>query len=96
MNFPHTATISRMGADGDGYTYSSTGTTSCFLQPLDTEETQLFGMAFGKASVCYLPFTADVQTSDKLVIDGHTYGVKGVRSHNYGNLKHQRAILERL
>jgi hypothetical protein len=96
MNFPHTATISRSIKTGTKYNYADDGTVKCFLQPIDSEEVELYGATFGKASICYLPSTSDVSESDRLVIGGITYGVKGVRHHNYGNLKHKRAIVEAL
>lgn len=96
MNFPHTATIQASIKAGTKYTYADAGTTRCFLQPLSDEETQLFGMAFSKSFRCYIPFATEVTESMRLIIDGDTYGVRGVRTHNYGSLAHKRAILERL
>lgn len=94
MNYPHTATVQRKTKSGTSYTFGSVGTVLCFLQPIDEESAQAFGITFTKGSRCYLPYDADVLTGDRLTVDGTTYGVAGIRKHNYGNLKHQRAVLE--
>jgi hypothetical protein len=96
MTFPHTATIRRSTKDGTKYTYSDAGTTQCFLQPLSPEDSQLFGITWSKASVCYIPYETEIQDSDRLVKDGVTYGIRGVKSHNYGSLKHKRLALEEM
>lgn len=95
MNFPHTATIQASTKVGTIYTFADVGTTECFVQPLDTEYAQSTAGNFTKAAQCFLPLSADVSEKMRLVIDGVTYGVSGVRTHDYGNLAHKRAILER-
>lgn len=96
MNFPHTATLERMTASGTKFIFTSNGGTACFLQPIDGETAELFAVTFTKGSVAYLPLAADVKTSDRLIIDGIKYGVKGVLNRPYGSLKHKKAILEQL
>lgn len=94
MTFPHTATIQEMTKVGTQYTFADSGTTPCFLQPLSSEMAQSYGIQSTKAHACFLPVDADVAEKKRLVIDGVTYGVKGVRTHNYGSIPHKRAILE--
>ncbi len=94
MNFPHTATIRRQTKAGTKYTYADLSSTACFIQQLDAEKSQLYGMTFGKSFVCYLPIGADVVDSDCLVINAVTYGVSGFKSAPYGSLQHKKAILE--
>lgn len=94
MTFPHTATIMRTVETGGKYVYTASGTTPCFLQPLDEESTQSYGITFMKGSRCYLPIASDVVEGDRLTINGTEYGVKGVRIHQYSTLRHKRAILE--
>jgi hypothetical protein len=96
MTFPHTATVQRQVKVGTKSSYADQGTTQCFLQPLDSEFSQLYGITFGKGSSCYLPYTADVNEGDRLVISGKKYGVRGMREHNYGSLTHKRAVVETL
>jgi hypothetical protein len=96
VNFPHTATVQRSTKTGTKYTYGDSGSTRCFLQPIDDEAAQLYGITFGKGWFCYLPYDSDVEVADRLLIDGTTYGVKGFRFHKYGNLKHKRASLEQI
>ncbi len=94
MTYPHTAAILRTVKVGTKYTYAQIGVGVCFLQPLDSEMAQAYGVTMTKGFSCYLPILSDVLEKDRLIIDGTTYGVKGMRTHNYGGLKHKRAILE--
>lgn len=94
MTFPHSATIQRMTAIGTKFVYGTTGVTPCFLQPISAEVAQSYGLVVGKGSVAYLPSYAAVVDKDRLIIDGTTYGVKGVQHHQYGNLEHKKAVLE--
>ena len=96
MLFPHSATVQASTKVGTNYTYVDTGSTICFLQPLSDQETQLYGMTFGKGFNCYLPFTSVVADKMRLIIDGVTYGVKGIKTYTFGSLKHKRALLEAL
>lgn len=96
MRYPHTATIQRMSEVSGKYVYSDVGTTVCFKQPIDDTSAQLFGITFTKGSVAYLPVDADVEAKDNLVIDGVTYGVRGVSVRDYGTLNHRKAILEQV
>ena len=96
MTFPHTATIRRLTQSGSKHVYGSAGSIKCFVQPLDAQVAQLYGIVFGKASSCYLPLSSDVSESDQLTIDGVIYSVKGIMPRNYGNLAHKQAILEQL
>lgn len=96
MNFPHTATVNRLVETNGKYLFAAVGTTKCFLQPIDTESSEMYAITFSKGSVAYLPITADVKESDQLLIDGIKYGVRGKRLHNYGSLKHAKAALEQL
>lgn len=96
MNFPHTATILELIETAGKSTYTETGSTKCFLQPLTAEQSQIYGVTFGKSYNCYAPITSDVTEKKRLEIDGAIYGVRGVRNHNYGNLSHKQAVLVRV
>jgi len=97
MTFPHSCTIQRKVKSGSTYLYSDLYTgIPCFLQPLDEQMSQIVGMTFGKSSRCYVGYETDVLESDRLVVDGITYGVKGFSAHNYGSLKHKRVLLEQI
>lgn len=95
MHFPHTATIQAMTKVGTKYTFAGATTTPCFLQPLDSEYATSVGIDMTKAFSCFIPLATAVAEKQRLIIDGETYGVTGVRTHNYGNLAHKRLILER-
>lgn len=94
MTYPHTATIQRTAKVGTMYSFAEVGTTNCFLQPLDSVAAESYGIQFVKGSSCYVPYTTDVRVGDRLIIDGGTYGVKGMRSHSYGTLTHRKLALE--
>lgn len=96
MNFPHTATIQTLVQAGTKFTYTTGTTTECFLQPLDTQSATDYSITLTKGFACYLPFASTVAEKQRLIIDGTTYSVRGVRTHNYGRLKHKKAILELL
>ena len=96
MKFPHMASVERMVTTGSKYIYGALGSTKCFVQPIDAETAELYAVTFTKSSVAFLPIDADVKTSDRMIVSGTTYGVKGVMSRPYGSLKHKKAILEQL
>lgn len=94
MTFPHSATIQRLVAEGSKSTFTELGTSECFLQPLSSEYSNIYGITFGKGFSCFMPYSTDVAEGDRVVIDSNGYGVQGVRDHNYGNLAHKRLFLE--
>lgn len=96
MTFPHTATIQASTLANGKYTYATTGTTKCFLQPINDEAYPTLGVAYGKGFKCYLPISSTVAEKMRLVINGTTYGVKGIKSHDYGRIAHKQALLEAL
>jgi hypothetical protein len=95
MNFPFSASVKRPTKVGTKYTYSVVSSTECFLQQLDADKSQLYGMTFGKSFVCYLPLSANVENSDRLTIEGIEYGVVGIKLEPYGNIAHKKAMVER-
>lgn len=96
MTFPHEATLERTVKTGTKYVYGDNGSTPCFLQPMDDEKSQLFGIAFSKGFHCYTPLESDVLEGDRVSIAGTKYGVKGVKEFNYGSMPHKRVLLEQL
>lgn len=96
MTFPHSGEVWRKTASNNKYIFASLGSIQCFLQPLDEASAEAYGITFTKGSHAYVPFSADVLEADRLIIGSVKYGVKGVKEHNYGSLKHKRLILERM
>lgn len=94
MRFPHTASIQRLVTTGDQHLFQASGSSACFLQPLSRVASQAEGISFGKGFNCYLPVNADVMEGDRLVINGVTYGVRGLTTWSYGKLAHKIAMLE--
>lgn len=96
MRFPHTATIQRLTNSSGKYVYANNGSVKCFLQPADQIATEQFGLTLTRGSVIYLPLGSGVKEKDRLVVNGSTYGVKGVKVHNYGGLAHEKAGVDAL
>jgi hypothetical protein len=95
VTYPHIATVSRQTKTGTKYTFAQSHDIRCFLQPLSNEESVSYGITMTKAYHCYMDLSADAIEGDRLLINGDTYGIKGFRVHDYGSLKHKRAILEK-
>lgn len=97
MRFPHTATVQRLQETGGKFEYSNVSTVKAFLQPVSQEDAELFSLTFTKGSVVFLPINSGVKEKDRLVINGATYGIKGIISRAYGSrLNHDKAGVERL
>lgn len=94
MTLPHVAKVNRMSESNGKYVYGYVHNQKCFLQPLDAQLATLYGVTVGKASVVYANMSADIQESDRLEINGTTFGVKAVTKRDYGNLRHKRMIVE--
>ena len=94
MTFPHTATIQRKTKVGTIYSFADLGTVKCFIQPIDMESAQAYGITFSKGSVCYTALDAELKEHDRLVYNGTTYGISGFRVHPYGRLRHKKYVLE--
>jgi len=96
MNFPHTATIRRSSQVGQQFIYNNVGTSKCFIQPLDNETSELMNLTYTQGYWGYFPYGTDIKEKDEIVWDNARYGVKGVKKHNYGNLKHYKILLENI
>jgi hypothetical protein len=95
---PHSATISRLAVDAGANTQSYqviADAVPCFLQPMETQESVMVGLAVGQGFRCYLDISADIKPSDKVVIDGEEFRVNGLNNYNYGYHAHKRASLVR-
>lgn len=99
MTFPHSATIERKTKVGDKYTFDTLATSTCFVQPINAEESQLYGLVFSKSFRCYVPIDTDIKIGDRVIYGGETYGVRGVNTHDYvssKSLRHKKAMLEKV
>lgn len=96
MRYPHTATIKALTPVGTKSEYITSGTTECFLQPLDPESSTLYSIVLSKAFACYLPITTTLPEKGRLEISGATYSIKGRQIRDYGTLAHTKTILELL
>lgn len=94
MNYPHTITLRRLQASGSQYIYADSGTITAFVQPMDTESSELLHEGFTKGSFAYVPFATDIRENDEVIFNGVKYGVKGVKSYQFGNLTHKKVLLE--
>jgi hypothetical protein len=96
MYFPHKAIIERTQKSGTKYTYAVHGSSTCFLQPLDSEQSQLNGVTFGKSARVYFPYGTNVLDSDRITINNIKYGIKGFNMRDYGGLPHIYAVVEQV
>lgn len=96
MTFPHSGRLQTLVKSNGMYDFTNGDTVDCFLQPITGEEAQLFGIVFSKGFVCFVPYETTITEKMQIVIDDVTYGVKGVKVHNYGSIKHKKAILEKI
>jgi len=97
MKFFHSIDVERLTQSSGQSVYSSWLTDAeAFVQPLDTESTESLGESFSKGSFMYLPIGTDVQEGDRVTFDGDVYKVKGIKPYKYGNLAHQKALIEQL
>jgi len=80
-----TATIKRLtaGVNPNIKSWAETGTVSVFFQPMSDEKRQLAKAEgiIGKAHILFAEVTADVQETDRVVIDTLEYDVKGIKKY---------------
>ena len=74
--------------------YSSVGTTTCYLRPLGEEQAANNGMQYGLGFSAIFETNVDVQEGDKITISEVEYTVRGVVNHDRGfNTQYKRALL---
>lgn len=64
--------------------YASIGTATCYLRPLNEEQSSMNGMQYGQAYSAIFETSVDIREADKIVIDGIEYTVRGVVNHDRG------------
>ena len=79
MTFMHTGTIRRASMVNDRSSFADLVTTKAFLQPIDNQTAELLNMEFGQGYYVYLPYGTNIKQGDRIIIEGDTYGVKGVK-----------------
>ena len=97
MPLPHTMTVERLAATTskkEGY-QDRPGSIACFLQPaMDAETDTGNGSTFTKANRCFIDYTSDVRTKDRVEIGGQKYNVSGMTEHAYGTWPHKVLTLQ--
>jgi hypothetical protein len=80
--------IQRQVYTGNKSTLTTVGVTTNrgYLRPLSAEQASANGMQYGQAYELITEVGIDIQTGDKLTIDGGAYTVRGVANHNRGGL----------
>lgn len=94
----HRVTIQRQAAAaGVTKTYQAVLTdVHCLIQPVDPDPVEQPASSFSKDFRVWFPYGTAVKEGDRLVDqDSRTYGVRGVRSRNYGpaSLRHLEALV---
>lgn len=97
MNYPHKITIQRLVETAGRSTYQNLSTDMpAFVQPLDIETTDQINETFAKSSYVYLAINVVIDQNDRVIYDGDSYNVKGVKKYKYGSLTHKKALIEEL
>lgn len=78
---PHTVTVVRP-PERDGWgnqqgTESSTPVSGCFWQPVSTDEQQVGADTVTVVARVFMPPTADVRATDRIVFEGREYTIEG-------------------
>lgn len=74
--------------------YSTIGSTTCYLRPLNEEQAAVNGVQFGLGFSAIFETSVDVRESDKLVIEGIEYTVRGIVNHDRGfRTSYKRALI---
>lgn len=85
--------LTQAGAQSS-YGGSPTATVKGYLRPLDEEQSALNGIEqFGTGFKLLTESGADIEVTDKLVIDSETYLVKGKKSINRGAISYDSFLL---
>lgn len=79
FNYDSEATIYRISYVGNAGSYAESGSYYGFFQPIDADNNTIAFQIMGQAYQFVTEGTADIQASDKLVIDSVEYRVRGVK-----------------
>jgi hypothetical protein len=85
--------ISRQTYSGGKSSFSSVGTGTGYLRPLNEQESSFASVQFGLAFSLIVETGVDIQETDKVTIDSITYVVRGVVNHDRGGLLAYRKAL---
>ncbi len=86
--------ITRQSYTGDKSTFSTIATQKGYLRPLTEIQASENGFQFGQGFSLLMNDDADIQQGDKVVIDGKTFEVTGVATHDRLSIAHKRALLK--
>lgn len=74
-------------------TVSPVTLTTCYLRPLNEEQSAANGVQFGLGFSIIVECDVDIREGDKVTIDGVEYTVRGVVNHDRGGLtRYKRAL----
>jgi hypothetical protein len=76
--------INRQVYVGDKSSYSSVGTATCYLRPLNEEQSASNGVQFGLGFSIIVECDVDIREGDKVTIDAVDYTIRGVVNHDRG------------
>jgi len=94
--FDKSVAIYRLSQTGSKSAYGETAetTVSGYLRPLDEEQSAINGIEqFGVGFRLWVEVDADIQVTDKVVIDSITYLIRGVKTINRLALSYKSCVL---
>lgn len=95
FNYESSATVYRIGYVGNAGSYSATGDVyEGFFQPIDNDNNTTAIQMMGQGYQFVTEGDADIQASDKLVIDGVEYRVRGIKRNVMKRHDFLTALLE--
>lgn len=77
--------IKRLSYVGDKSSLSTLATVSGYLRQMSEEQSSLNNIQYGQGFKLIVEDSVDIKATDNVVIDGVSYTVKGVASHDRGS-----------
>lgn len=78
--------IKRLVYVGDKSSYSSVGSATGYLRPLNEVENSNAGFQYGNGFSLIIETDVDIREADKITIDSVEYTIKGVVNHDRGGI----------
>ncbi len=73
--------------------YTSVGSATGYIRPLNEEQAAANGMQWGQAYSLIVECETDVREADRVTVDGTEYSVRGVANHNRGGFTQYKKCL---
>ena len=86
--------IKRQVYSGNLSSFTTVGTASCYLRPLNEEQSAANGFQYGQGFSMIVECAVDIREGDKVTVSSTDYTVRGVVNHDRGNYtSYKRCLL---